>query len=683
MDIDGADDTGTGAGGAASQQPMNSSTGGSPASDDDESSQSSPSTLVTYVFKTPRDRTALARVSRTAPYDEFVRILLEAAAKRDEYEVQHASKANAASAASATAAARYVASGTGPRVSGVGEGSNRRASSCPPPSSSSSNATNANADDDPDAFFSSSVLQRMSPGRVAVNNKRTSETLSSYSTTTSSTDDDDGDLFFGKLKGGEEEEDEHQGRSRSAAANLGLGLGVGVGGHKGRSVTPDFDIGLGTLLAMAEAQDAAKAKDANEAKADAAEARDTDVAEPTGASASSSKRRKTWTLADSSSSSDSSSSVSSASASASASDLSSTNNASRRSSLASSSHVPPPSATASASASATVTPILGPLKGPPPVPPTSATSSASATASASAYFVHGGKGFGREEYERMNSAAAVSGPGGCGVASPHAHTTGTGAAREVHLTLRLRLLGGTDRQNRVGSKFGGGGMASSANAERDRKERLRQLALESVDLAKDPYLMRNHLGSYECKLCLTLHTNEANYLAHTQGKKHQAGLAKRAAMEKKRAAFEGKGAAGPMPLTGSSGSAAAKEQARVRIGRPGYEVTKSRDPATNQRCLTFYLHYPEVDDPASVQPRHRFMSAYEQRVESPPGGRYQYLLVACDPYETVAFKVPAEPIDRGEGRFVTNWDREEKRFTLTFYYLNPKDDDKAGAMDVS
>ena len=87
-----------------------------------------------------------------------------------------------------------------------------------------------------------------------------------------------------------------------------------------------------------------------------------------------------------------------------------------------------------------------------------------------------------------------------------------------------------DRQNRVGSKFGGGGVSSAQQTERERKERLRQLAMETVDLARDPYLMRNHLGTYECKLCLTLHTNEANYLSHTQGKKHQAGLARRAAM---------------------------------------------------------------------------------------------------------------------------------------------------------
>jgi splicing factor 3A subunit 2 len=41
------------------------------------------------------------------------------------------------------------------------------------------------------------------------------------------------------------------------------------------------------------------------------------------------------------------------------------------------------------------------------------------------------------------------------------------------------------------------------------------------------------LGSYECKLCLTLHNNEGSYLAHTQGKKHQANLARRAAKEAK------------------------------------------------------------------------------------------------------------------------------------------------------
>ena len=92
-----------------------------------------------------------------------------------------------------------------------------------------------------------------------------------------------------------------------------------------------------------------------------------------------------------------------------------------------------------------------------------------------------------------------------------------------------------DFQHGAGGKTGGGGQASWSESNRDRRERLRQLALETIDLQKDPYFMRNHLGSYECKLCLTLHNNEGSYLAHTQGKKHQANLARRAAKEAREA----------------------------------------------------------------------------------------------------------------------------------------------------
>jgi hypothetical protein len=45
-----------------------------------------------------------------------------------------------------------------------------------------------------------------------------------------------------------------------------------------------------------------------------------------------------------------------------------------------------------------------------------------------------------------------------------------------------------------GSKPGSGGAATAQNEAIDRRERLRRLALETIDLAKDPYFMRNHLG---------------------------------------------------------------------------------------------------------------------------------------------------------------------------------------------
>lgn len=73
-----------------------------------------------------------------------------------------------------------------------------------------------------------------------------------------------------------------------------------------------------------------------------------------------------------------------------------------------------------------------------------------------------------------------------------------------------------DFQHRAGGKTGSGGVASTSESNRDRRERLRQLALETIDINKDPYFMKNHLGSYECKLCLTLHNNEVRMQTKTQ-----------------------------------------------------------------------------------------------------------------------------------------------------------------------
>ncbi|CAM2109362.1 unnamed protein product [Caretta caretta] len=190
------------------------------------------------------------------------------------------------------------------------------------------------------------------------------------------------------------------------------------------------------------------------------------------------------------------------------------------------------------------------------------------------------------------------------------------------------------------------------------RERLRQLALETIDINKDPYFMKNHLGSYECKLCLTLHNNEGSYLAHTQGKKHQTNLARRAAKEAKEA-----------PAQPAPEKVKVEVKKFVKIGRPGYKVTKQRDPEMGQQSLLFQIDYPEIAE--TIMPRHRFMSAYEQRIE-PPDRRWQYLLMAAEPYETIAFKVPSREIDKAEGKFWTHWNRETKQFFLQFHFKMEK-----------
>ncbi|XP_061988439.1 uncharacterized protein LOC133706913 [Rosa rugosa] len=205
-----------------------------------------------------------------------------------------------------------------------------------------------------------------------------------------------------------------------------------------------------------------------------------------------------------------------------------------------------------------------------------------------------------------------------------------------------------------GSKPGGGGAASAQNEAIDRRERLRRLALETIDLAKDPYFMRNHLGSYECKLCLTLHNNEGNYLAHTQGKRHQTYLAKRATREAK-----------DIPAQPQPHKRKVSVRKTVKIGRPGYRVTKQFDGETKQRSLLFQIEYPEIED--NAKPRHRFMSSYEQRVQ-PYEKRYQYLLFAAEPYEIIAFKVPSTEIDKSTPKFFSHWDPDSKMFTLQLYF---------------
>lgn len=216
-----------------------------------------------------------------------------------------------------------------------------------------------------------------------------------------------------------------------------------------------------------------------------------------------------------------------------------------------------------------------------------------------------------------------------------------------------------DFQNRAGNKAGGGGVASASDTNVDRRERLRRLAMETSDLSKDPYFMRNHLGSYECRLCLTLHTNEGSYLAHTQAKKHQTNLLRRQIKDSA-------GSSGiPQPTTVKK-----LEKRRIpKIGRPGYKITKLKDAETNQRSVLFEIEYPEIMK--DTIPRYRVMSPYEQKIEV-PDERFQYVVFAADPYENIAFKIPNLEIDNSEEKYYCNWDEDKKTYSVQLYLKERK-----------
>ena len=112
----------------------------------------------------------------------------------------------------------------------------------------------------------------------------------------------------------------------------------------------------------------------------------------------------------------------------------------------------------------------------------------------------------------------------------------------------------------------------------------------SLSLRADPYFMKNHLGSYECKLCLTLHTNEGSYLAHTQGKKHQQNLARRAAKLQKDRVAQPAEATKRVPT-----------RRIIKIGRPGYKVRRTYDRVAEESqscwcCLRVNVAIRIADD---------------------------------------------------------------------------------------
>ena len=187
-----------------------------------------------------------------------------------------------------------------------------------------------------------------------------------------------------------------------------------------------------------------------------------------------------------------------------------------------------------------------------------------------------------------------------------------------------------------------------------RRKRIKQIASDSIDLSKDPYFYKNHLGSFSCRLCSTIHANESGYLVHSQSKNHQTNLARRAAKDKKTIIIPQK-------------RARITNKKVKRIGKPGYKVIKQLDPDSGQKSLLIEVDYSEIFP--DFLPRHRIMSAFEQKLEV-PDNRFQYLLFAADPYETIAFKIPNLEIDRSAGKFYSHWYKTKKVYVVQIAFID-------------
>lgn len=167
------------------------------------------------------------------------------------------------------------------------------------------------------------------------------------------------------------------------------------------------------------------------------------------------------------------------------------------------------------------------------------------------------------------------------------------------------------------------------------------------------YMYQHPSGSVECKLCLSVHASTTSYLSHAQGKRHLQNVA-----------VYGQNGRNSTSRQESKPTPTAKKKFD-KIGIPKYDLIKIRDPASKRLGLRVELQLPKLKQ--GVDPMIRLMNAYEQNVEE-VNTKYQYLVIAAEPYESVALRLPAAPIN--EETKLTYFDPDQKVFYVQFMFTD-------------
>jgi splicing factor 3A subunit 2 len=233
---------------------------------------------------------------------------------------------------------------------------------------------------------------------------------------------------------------------------------------------------------------------------------------------------------------------------------------------------------------------------------------------------------------------------------------------------------------------------------------------------RNEYYSLNAMGSVVCKLCDTMHRDEAAFAVHLTGVKHRRNLqilavrretkarenqirlelAREAGNDARRDAVVAALGGDVAGLTGGGAGGSAAPSAglparrRKDIGPPQVDIKVDAigDSRTSSRIM-FTVHYPLVStgettsvttqDGTTVtaslsRPMHRWLNTFEQRVEARDESK-QYLVFACDPYQTVAYAFPAKGLliatpentdPRDVQRYYCRWDPVEKTYLLMF-----------------
>lgn len=193
----------------------------------------------------------------------------------------------------------------------------------------------------------------------------------------------------------------------------------------------------------------------------------------------------------------------------------------------------------------------------------------------------------------------------------------------------------------------------------NQRDIVRSAGVKVYEVTKSEWCFKNNLGQFVCRLCSTVHPNEANMYVHFQGKRHKNNAARvEDARRRVREAQEQREAGTFNAQQGANGGAANSGRA-PRIGRP--IVTMRKEIGEGKCSLRIELSYPLIEE--GTRPLHRFLNTFEQSKEQQDPS-VMYLLFAAEPYETVAIKLPFLRVDQTAEGNRASWDGAKKVYSL-------------------
>ncbi|CAB4253203.1 similar to Saccharomyces cerevisiae YDL043C PRP11 Subunit of the SF3a splicing factor complex, required for spliceosome assembly [Maudiozyma barnettii] len=269
-----------------------------------------------------------------------------------------------------------------------------------------------------------------------------------------------------------------------------------------------------------------------------------------------------------------------------------------------------------------------------------------------------------------------------------------------------------DYQNRVGSKKGGGGIASDSQANLARRKKVDELLRQGVevpftfdedktpgeedeqneDIAKktntNPYIYKNHSGKLVCKLCNTMHMSWSSVERHLQGKKHGLNVLRRSKLDSKYGKHGSQGKQETEKTQFDLDVQKERENIQDNGAIPPCQVVRIMDEKSDLEGVCIRVDYSgdntitkEVDaeNPILYSPFARIVSGLE--LTSKEENDKKYIVVAYPPFSNVSIEIPNREIlfraDNYVGYSVdefnnksTYWDKELGFFFVQFFFKN-------------